>query len=390
MFSPAVTDINPFYLGNRMKRFMAFCIDIFPIHFVTIMIYRQFSDYDAVLESYISDPNDEEFKAAFVAILNRVGMIGGGIYILYCFLMEASVHQATFGKQLMRLKVVNTDGSILTPKEAFWRNAFKIFSHAAFSIGFFWILFDSQKRGWHDIMGKTLVVDANYESEIPEQLMQQLEEIKDEPYRNTASTLTNSNFNTLKEGNQSNLLYPADINAKDFQLIKSETPNPKERLRKYKALLVDDMLSSNKEIPDDLIWNNSTHGQKLLRVFTTFDDHLTSTGLFSFLFHNSEFMFAMVEVLKETGPDRLLQDYTHVVGEFGSKMEIFTANRKTYEYPLTSEKEKQAALQTVKDAITSVGIIEAYYFDTDFQQELYQHICAYVESNEGMYIRSNS
>ena len=89
------------------------------------------------------------------------------------------------------------------------------------------------------------------------------------------------------------------------------------RLLKYQYELNDYVLSSNTDVPDDLLWNNCTYGQKLLRVFTVFDSHLTTTGLFSFLFHNSEFLFAMIDVLKETGPEKLLKDYMQVVGEFG-------------------------------------------------------------------------
>lgn len=386
MFTFTKSVVNPSYLGSRMKRFLAFCVDIFPINFLVIMIYRRFSDYDALMGSLLADPDNAELQAAIIPTMNNITMIGGGVYIIYCFLMEASVNQATFGKKLFGLKVISHEGEVLTPQEAFWRNAFKVLSHSLMSLGFFWILFDRQKRGWHDILGKTLVVDQSYESTIPEELMQQLEEIKEQPYRNTAETLSESNFNTLKEGNQSNLLYSANLSSEAFQLIKSENSNPKIRFQKYKQHLVDLLIESNKNIPGDLVWNNSTKGQKLLRVFSTFDHHATSTGLFSFLFHNSEFVFAMIDVLQTIEADRMIEDYKQVVGEFGHRMEIFTENRKTYEYPLTTDKEKQVAFDTAKASILSVDKIEQYYYDDEFQEYIYQKVCDYVETHPRMFI----
>ena len=390
MFSPATTDINPAYLGNRVKRLVAFCIDIFPINFIAIMVYRQFYEYDSLMESYAADPNNEEIKEAVFAVINKIGMIGGVIYLIYCFLMEASVHQATFGKKLMRLKVISIDGTTVSIQEAFWRNAFKILSHALFSIGFFWILFDRQKRGWHDIMGKTFVVDSSYDSEVSkEQIEQQYSEQKLQPKTYYTGVPTKSISHTLKEGNQTNLLYPADISSKEFKLIKLNNPDPKSRLIQYQMHLNDAVIAGNLNVDDELLWNNSTYGQKLLRVFTLFESHANRDEVMSFLFHSGEYTYAMVGVLKELKIAPLLSDYMLVVEELRQKMHIYSAQRKIFQSPLATDKERNDAYDTVNEAIESPKKIDAYYKDEVFQQQYAQKVCDYIESNPHMFIRTN-
>jgi len=386
MFQFSESKINPAYLGNRMKRFLAFCVDIFPINFIVIMVYRQFSNYDQLMEPLIADPNNQELQEAILPMMNTIGMICGGVYLVYCFLMEASEYQATFGKKLFRLKVVNHEGEYITPKDAFWRNAFKIISHTLASIGFFWILFDRQKRGWHDIIGKTLVVDQDYESSIPEELIQQLDDIQDQPYHNTASTLSGSNFNTLQEGNQTNLLYPPSTQTDYFQLIKSQSPKSKERLLQYKKDLIDHIWDNNQNIPDDLLWNNSTLGQKMLHVFFTFDGHMKETGSFDFVFYNSEFIFALIDVLETINAHSLLKDYQGLVQNFEAGQDIFNSNRKTYNYPLTTEKEKRDAYLAAKALMPEAHKIDHNYRFDSYRVDLYDQVCHYIESNPGMFI----
>jgi len=344
------------------------------------------------MEPLLADPYNLELQEAIMPIMNTIGTIAGLVYLFYCFLMEASMYQATFGKKIMGLKVINDDGTPLSPKSALWRNAFKVFSHAVFSAGFFWILLDKQKRGWHDIMGKTFVVDRDYKSnfDIPEELIEQLEGIKDQPYRNTASTLSNANFNSLKEGNQTNLLYYPEMDLEEFNLIKISAPDPRFRLSKYTELLINSIIEKNSDIPGHLFWNNNTRGQKLLRVFTTFDQCLNTFSLSYFIFHHSEFTFTMIEVLEAIDEQELILDYRHVVREFEEHMDVFKAQRKTYEYQQSTYEDKAAAFDAFAAVIPLSNNIDGYYQEDSFQNDLYIKVCDYIESNPNMFIRTHS
>jgi uncharacterized RDD family membrane protein YckC len=73
--------------------------------------------------------------------------------------MESSTYQATVGKMVMKLKVVDEFGRPLTPVSSGIRNLSKIISMLIFALGFLWILVDRKKQGWHDKIARTYVVD---------------------------------------------------------------------------------------------------------------------------------------------------------------------------------------------------------------------------------------
>ncbi len=63
------------------------------------------------------------------------------------------------GKLVSGIKVVYEDGKLLT----FWQSAFRLFvgyfvSGLLFGLGFFWIIKDQEKQGWHDKISGTRVL----------------------------------------------------------------------------------------------------------------------------------------------------------------------------------------------------------------------------------------
>jgi uncharacterized RDD family membrane protein YckC len=56
----------------------------------------------------------------------------------------------TLGMQSWRLKIQNTDGSLISPKQAFIRYCVSIFSLFFFGAGYAWILIDKENKTWHD------------------------------------------------------------------------------------------------------------------------------------------------------------------------------------------------------------------------------------------------
>ena len=92
--------------------------------------------------------------------------------ILYKPLMEASDYQATFGKVILGMKVVNQNGNKLTMSESFLRTIVYTAMLAipginiAGLLGLVMIGFTEQKQGLHDLLSKTFVVSNDWEGPI--------------------------------------------------------------------------------------------------------------------------------------------------------------------------------------------------------------------------------
>jgi len=67
----------------------------------------------------------------------------------------------TPGKLLMRIKIVHADGSPLTYGKLFLRYFGYILSGVAASLGFVWIGIDPKRRGWHDMIARTYVIQLD-------------------------------------------------------------------------------------------------------------------------------------------------------------------------------------------------------------------------------------
>ena len=64
----------------------------------------------------------------------------------------------TPGKMLLRIRVIRTDGSPLTWRNAILRYLGYFVSAFFLLMGFLWIAFDARKQGWHDKIAETYVI----------------------------------------------------------------------------------------------------------------------------------------------------------------------------------------------------------------------------------------
>lgn len=64
----------------------------------------------------------------------------------------------TPGKKLLRTRLVKADGKAFTYKDAFVRYWVWMIGVACLGIGYFWIAWHKQKRGWNDLAAHTYVV----------------------------------------------------------------------------------------------------------------------------------------------------------------------------------------------------------------------------------------
>lgn len=77
--------------------------------------------------------------------------------IIYHIIMESSVKQATYGKQLLKIKVCDMEGNRVNPGMSVSRNLCKIFSLITI-IGYLLSFFNRKQQCLHDMMAGTLVM----------------------------------------------------------------------------------------------------------------------------------------------------------------------------------------------------------------------------------------
>jgi uncharacterized RDD family membrane protein YckC len=84
-----------------------------------------------------------------------VALVIGVGYFVYFWTSSGQ----TIGKMVMGLKVVSAEsGDLLDPGTAVLRYVGYIVSSIPIYLGFFWVLWDPNKEGWHDKIAKTRVI----------------------------------------------------------------------------------------------------------------------------------------------------------------------------------------------------------------------------------------
>ncbi len=146
-------------LASFFKRFVAYLIDILPIAFVVVVIAIVKFDFGQSFFELSKDAENFGALKTFQIENNIISMVCLVIWIIYSIAMDCSVHQGTYGKKLLNIKVVNEKGERLTFEEAFKRNVSKVISTFTFNLGFFWMIFDPKKQTWHDKIAAALVVE---------------------------------------------------------------------------------------------------------------------------------------------------------------------------------------------------------------------------------------
>lgn len=81
------------------------------------------------------------------------------LFSLFAFFAKFWTHSGqTLGMQVWGVRVQNADGSAIDLWQALLRFLLAIISFLCFGLGFFWMLFDKQKRSWHDIYSGSCMV----------------------------------------------------------------------------------------------------------------------------------------------------------------------------------------------------------------------------------------
>jgi uncharacterized RDD family membrane protein YckC len=142
------------------RRLAAYLIDTLPLTLIVTGIFWAFFGLDEAWRAYSAADRSPSARAEFLTLRNRVRDLTFLVWVVYCVVLEASPWQATAGKRLLGLRVVDEQGRRLTFGRSLGRNAFKIISYAALYAGFLWAAFTRRKQAWHDLVARTYVVEV--------------------------------------------------------------------------------------------------------------------------------------------------------------------------------------------------------------------------------------
>ena len=92
------------------------------------------------------DPGNSIFRA-YVLLIS----------FLY-FIVPWKLKGQTLGMQSWKIKLVQETGELITWGQAVMRILFSSLSWIIAGLGFFWSLFDSEKRTWHDRLSSTVLI----------------------------------------------------------------------------------------------------------------------------------------------------------------------------------------------------------------------------------------
>ena len=93
-----------------------------------------------------------------IRTVNMSFRVGGRLASLSVDEGDAIKRGQTLGMQVWGVRVQNADGSAISLWQALLRFVVAIASLLCVGLGFFWSLFDKQKRSWHDMYSNTQLV----------------------------------------------------------------------------------------------------------------------------------------------------------------------------------------------------------------------------------------
>jgi uncharacterized RDD family membrane protein YckC len=153
-------EIDDFKKAGFLSRFFAMCFDLF---FLMMFIGALISGTalfigknTAIVEMILSSKGIEIVRQAIPYIKTTLGIIVA-IPPLYFIIMHMVFGQ-TIGKMILGIQVVRSDGRRIGLLISTLRFFGYIISFVLLCFGFFWVIVDNQRQGWHDMIADTVVI----------------------------------------------------------------------------------------------------------------------------------------------------------------------------------------------------------------------------------------
>jgi uncharacterized RDD family membrane protein YckC len=139
--------------GGFFRRAWAFGLDAIVIAALSIvMFFMCYVGYKVGLSAH-GRPLSWEHSAPLIVLLTWAFL---GLATAY-FVVFHSIGGKTIGKWLLGLRVVGAERSTITYRRAFLR-WLGLVGFAPVLLGFLWVLWSREKRGWHDLLARTWVI----------------------------------------------------------------------------------------------------------------------------------------------------------------------------------------------------------------------------------------
>jgi uncharacterized RDD family membrane protein YckC len=140
------------YFGSFDQRALATVIDWLIVSAVFILLA-----FIVMLMLLLVMPGDDN-KILRIGISIAILALIPIAKIIYNMVMESGPKQATYGKQLLKVRVCDIYGERITAAHALGRNVAKLLSVLTLFIGYLLCFFNKKQQCLHDILADTLVI----------------------------------------------------------------------------------------------------------------------------------------------------------------------------------------------------------------------------------------
>ncbi len=142
-------DPCPQEYAGFIRRAVAFSVDLIIVGLILLVAAAPASAVGAFFPRRVF----AGLHAAVSAAVAIFSVVFGAVYLIACWTLLGQ----TPGMMLMGLRVARTDGQAMTLGRALCRYLGLLLSALPLCLGFFWILIDARRQGWHDKLGGTVV-----------------------------------------------------------------------------------------------------------------------------------------------------------------------------------------------------------------------------------------
>ena len=145
------------------SRFVAFAIDLAIVVVMSGLISWVIIASMSLVGIDLVEPVDEAARNLIrvVTIIGKVTLIIMPVFLLFVYwFIFWMVTGQTVGKRMMGVRVARIDGGRMKASNTLRRIIMYFLGMIPFFLGFFWILIDDERRGWHDKFAGTCVIYA--------------------------------------------------------------------------------------------------------------------------------------------------------------------------------------------------------------------------------------
>ncbi|WP_374951680.1 RDD family protein [Mucilaginibacter sp.] len=142
------------YFGSFDQRAIASVID----WLIVLGVFVGIAIAVAIIASVVFTSNEKSGQILTAVISFGVMALTPVGKLIYHVKMETSDKQATYGKQLMHVRVTDLMGAPIDRSKAVARNLAKLLSTAPFFLGYLTCFFNKKQQCLHDMVADTLVI----------------------------------------------------------------------------------------------------------------------------------------------------------------------------------------------------------------------------------------